>query len=49
MLNATLYDYNPAGGVVWDVALEPLAAEMLSTGATLGMDTAEKGYSKPPT
>lgn len=46
ILNTTLYEFNPAGGVVWSVALEPIAGEMLSTGETLGMKTTEKGYRK---
>ncbi|KAK2591832.1 hypothetical protein QQS21_010471 [Conoideocrella luteorostrata] len=44
ILNETLYEFNPPAGIVWNVALEPLAGRMLHTGETLGMRTTEKGY-----
>ncbi len=30
VLNDTLYSFNPAGGVVWSIAFEPLPSVMLS-------------------
>jgi hypothetical protein len=35
ILNSTVYAYNPAGGIVWDIAFEPLAANLL-TGSEQG-------------
>ncbi|UNI14534.1 hypothetical protein JDV02_001152 [Purpureocillium takamizusanense] len=36
VLNGTLYSFHPQGGVVWDVALEPLAGAMLSRSENKG-------------
>ncbi|KAK4032371.1 FAD-binding domain-containing protein [Parachaetomium inaequale] len=36
ILNNTLYSFNPQGGVVWDVAFEPLPSMMLSHAAKTG-------------
>jgi len=49
VLNETLYSFNPQGGVVWDVALEPLAGAMLSRPQSngdnvLGIESSDKGF-----
>ncbi len=36
ILNNTLYSFNPPGGVVWDIAFEPLPSVMLSHAAKTG-------------
>lgn len=36
ILNSTLYAFNPQGGIVWDVAFEPLPTAMLSHAAKTG-------------
>jgi hypothetical protein len=33
IVNSTLYSFNPEGGVVWDIAFEPLPSVMLSHAA----------------
>lgn len=35
-LNESLYDFNPAGGVTWNFAFEPLPSGMLSHAAATG-------------
>jgi hypothetical protein len=35
-LNGSLYDFNPAGGVTWSFAFEPLPSVMLSHAAATG-------------
>lgn len=35
-LNASVYDFNPAGGVTWNFAFEPLPSVMLSHSAATG-------------
>lgn len=35
-LNESLYDFNPAGGVTWSFAFEPLPSVMLSHSAATG-------------
>lgn len=35
-LNGSLYDFNPAGGVTWNFAFEPLPSVMLSKSAATG-------------
>lgn len=35
-LNGSLYDFNPAGGVIWSFAFEPLPSVMLSHAAATG-------------
>lgn len=44
-LNSTLHSVD-LPGVLWIVALEPLAGRMLTTGKTLGMKQNEEGYGK---
>ena len=44
-LNSTLHRVD-VPGVLWIVALEPLAGRMLTTGKTLGMQHNEEGYGK---
>ncbi|SPQ26471.1 5265f1f4-130b-4917-a3bd-7367a864d0ad [Thermothielavioides terrestris] len=36
ILNSTFYSFNPEGGVVWDIAFEPLPSVMLSYAAKTG-------------
>jgi hypothetical protein len=36
ILNSTLYSFNPQGGLVWDIAFEPLPLVMLSHAAKTG-------------
>lgn len=35
-LNASIYDFNPSGGVTWSFAFEPLPSVMLSHSAAMG-------------
>lgn len=36
ILNGTLYSFNPEGGIVWSIALEPLPAVLVSHATKTG-------------
>jgi hypothetical protein len=44
VLNATLFTFEPTGGIAWSIALEPLAGNMLTTAPATNIKHIEKGY-----
>jgi hypothetical protein len=46
ILNGTIYPFQPAGGIAWAIALEPLAGNMLTTAPATNIKDITKGYSE---